>query len=256
MKTQVSQQNTPKAASKYSYKESYQQRTPLRQDNFLNLYEKYLNCQGRKRSHQMDEARSPLQQSTSLHYLNKKNEVGVHRFSLDNFNLDKSSKGLKSYLTTINSSNSILNQKANNSYFPNKNDSSQVRSQTADGQSVLTDEIDKKPIKDKFIIDVVCKTKRLAEKLQQMNKQNQKMKESQNLAFLLKGHQQKKQSFTSSDLKKVLAKTKIILENYKRENKLLIEHNLLLNDELLESQDQLRQKNEEIQRLRQMLYQQ
>lgn len=35
-----------------------------------------------------------------------------------------SSKGLKSYLTTINSSNSILNQKANSSYFPNKNDSS------------------------------------------------------------------------------------------------------------------------------------
>lgn len=95
-----------------------------------------------------------------------------------------SSKGLKSYLTTINSSNSILNQKANSSYFPNKNDSSQVRSQTADGQS--TDEIEKKPSKEKFISshqiiyldDVVCKTKRLAEKLSLMNKQNQKIKES------------------------------------------------------------------------------
>jgi hypothetical protein len=47
-------------------------------------------------------------------------------------------------------------------------------------------------------------------------------------------------------LRKLIAKTKIILENYKRENKLLIENNLILNEELLETQEELKEKNEEI----------
>ncbi|KAM3133042.1 hypothetical protein pb186bvf_014898 [Paramecium bursaria] len=268
MKTQTSQQSTPKV-----------QKTPVKQD-FMQLYEKYLN-QARKRSNDNPQPildiRTQLQQSTSLHYLTKKSEVGVHRFSLDNFNAEKrnlqetkSTKGLKSYLTTINSSTSML-QKGNSSYFPNKNDSSQGRSQTVkyfkpqqvDGQS--TDEIERKPIKnDKFLslnslnlVDIVSKTKRITEKLSQIPKSitptlSCKVRGSPTLAHLLKvQHQRHKEpSYHTLELKQIFSKTRLILENFKRENKLLQSQNEQISKELIEALQTIKKKDFEIECLR------